>query len=396
MKTFGKILFSIMIIFLGLQIYSFVSSLSTNKSIGKQGDKAFLEEDVTFFNSIFEYYKEDVVFEDSNDDFKLRIFNVGTKDNNLLIFLAEGIKQEDSNKVLKLYLKLKSGKEVEQHLIAAGNEDWYLQWLYLEGLYENQLVFDEIHEIKISFSDDQLIYEKQGNPILSVKDYDITSYLNNKNVLHAIVNKVGSVNEIDFNEEIGETVEYDLSVKVLLNEDLNKDDVYLIGNFNNFDINDKSFKLTNKKDTFLYEGSFEDLKIIGDEIQYSIVINGEIEVDNDDNPIIYSKKLTNDSDLSLFNIYKTETRVRLNDYNWIKWVGMLGYFLVMGVLTYLIYFRKKPVRASYNNKAVKDADVQVINKTKTENANMNLKKLEETVERDENLNIKKEENEQAK
>lgn len=396
MKTFGKILFSIMIIFLGLQIYSFVSSLSTNKSIGKQGDKAFLEEDVTFFNSIFEYYKEDVVFEDSNDDFKLRIFNVGTKDNNLLIFLAEGIKQEDSNKVLKLYLKLKSGKEVEQHLIAAGNEDWYLQWLYLEGLYENQLVFDEIHEIKISFSDDQLIYEKQGNPILSVKDYDITSYLNNKNVLHAIVNKVGSVNEIDFNEEIGETVEYDLSVKVLLNEDLNKDDVYLIGNFNNFDINDKSFKLTNKKDTFLYEGSFEDLKIIGDEIQYSIVINGEIEVDNDDNPIIYSKKLTNDSDLSLFNIYKTETRVRLNDYNWIKWVGMLGYFLVMGVLTYLIYFRKKPVRASYNNKAVKDADVQVINKTKTENVNMNLKKLEETVERDENLNIKKEENEQAK
>ena len=107
MKTFGKILVMILIFFVGIKLFGFLSRIANNKAIGKLGDEAIVEENDEFFRSIFEYYQEGLIYQGSKGDFNLNIYNVATKDNNLLLFLATGIDKKITNNVLNFSLKLK-------------------------------------------------------------------------------------------------------------------------------------------------------------------------------------------------------------------------------------------------------------------------------------------------
>ncbi|HHT39606.1 MAG: hypothetical protein RBS76_04030 [Acholeplasmatales bacterium] len=415
MKTFGKILVMILIFFVGIQLFGFLSRIANNKAIGKLGDEAIVEENDEFFRSIFEYYQEGLIYQGSKGDFNLNIYNVATKDNNLLLFLATGIDKKITNNVLNFSLKLKSGREIENILISIGEEAWYLQWLYLENLYDKQQILEDIVGLKITYTekkDEEVLVFEDKEAVISESDYNIVSYLKGDNTLYAYLDNIAALELEEKELAEGETNNYKLVVKALITEEI-VGDVYLIGNFNDYDINDKSYKLTKseqgisykiaeetEKTTFFYQSEgekFQAVEIRGDTIEYLFVIDGEIAGDENGEPLVFEKKLAQDvsefSDSKLENylaslgVYKVDKRANLKAFNYIVWIGMIVYIVVLGGLIYMMFIRQKPTRAAYSQNH-QTAKAKVVKEVKPQE-NININKISEIEERDENLAVKK-------
>ncbi len=250
MRTFGKIIFSILALFIGVQVFGFLNSVGTNKAIAKLADEAVVNEDYTFFNSIFDYYKEEILLDVEENGYKLKLFNVASSKSNIIIFLVEGVDKETVGAELIINVLLNGEQEagdgdLKPHALAIGEENWHLQWLYLDNLYPKQEELEDIYQIKITdLKGETVIFDLSGDPLIKVSEFDIISHVEAKD----------------------------------------------------------------------YES------------------NG---------------------------IIKVEKRANLRLYSWYSWVGVLAYLLIIGVITYFIYFRKPKRRAKFESTTTINKDQQV-------------------------------------
>lgn len=258
MRTFGKIIFSVVVIFLGFNILMTLNGISRNKAYADFGDQAYSDNDFNSLKKVFHYYYDDFIFEADEDDFNIKIINGAvylpkSSDNSnfLIVFLSN--KNLDKNLDL-ITLKLTSaGTEeiVEKYdlLPLSKKGTWYMQIVSMESFLNEDKKFEDIIKLEISIGEGNIVKTYEDEKLMSKEDYDL--------------------------------------VKIIDNEE----------------------------------------------------------------------------DLESFNIVKTNVLSNLRKYRWINWVGMISYLFFVGIVVYLIYFRKSfKIRKRIKNSQVKEAEVIEVTK----------------------------------
>lgn len=391
MKLLGKILFGIIVIFFGLSLFRCSQQSAFTEAVSYEADKAIKNNDYTFFKSIFqERAKDDLlseVIKDENDEvlFNLNLFLVGSEQNSSIIFLLDSYNKNPRPESLKLVIKTNKEEALEYELVALGKENWYLQWLHLDMLYQNQTFIEDILDFKVK-DDDKVLYDfnDELNPLITANEANLKAYIKRANVAISYSNETISKDTATLDELVsakGTSQTYKQTFNVTLNEETDKD-VYIVGNFNNYDLTDKTYELTkDKKDKLSYKGTF-DITTDDKELYYYVLV-GDTIVSENGAPKQFTRTYVNkDTDLIDVNI-ETIKPVKLNKYQYKIWIAMLVYLVIVALLTWALFLKKKkPARARYFKQT--QAPQQELEKPI---GNLNLRSISDIEERDDDLQV---------
>lgn len=364
MKTFGKIILGIIIIFAGIGIFSYVNGVAVHKAVGEQGDAAYLNKDLTFFKNRFEYhvdtplFAEAIEFEISDEyleengleeieektvSFELYIFhsaNATKQQGNYLtvlvkdLILPEEIKRETYLEMFFEYNVYKPKKEEPFNIVKIGKENWYLQWI--------KITLDNINGFTLKSGNLVLYNYDLEEPFLKAEDHDLIHLINKKDYLYNVV--VNISDELIVLEDVlrdyapGEEKSYELNLEIRLDGELKfKGDLYLSGEFNDWAIGNESYKLTKNKDDIYstkinYGSGFN-------ELYYTFTtLDGKVAVDKENNLKYYKYNyIDSEKDLSDYDIIKSEM-VNFNQYSYYKWIAMGIYVGVLVIILAIIFF----------------------------------------------------------
>lgn len=388
MKILGKVLFGLVVMFFGLSLFQCTQQSTFTEAISYEADQAIKEKDYTFFKSIFpQHANSDLLKEEVSSElisFNLHLFLVGSENNSSIIFIVDSYSNKPSSKTLKLNVKTNNKEEVSYDLVSLGKENWYLQWLHLDRLYDGQLFVEDILDFQIK-DEETLLYdfdESSGALIVS-NDSNIQSYIKHQNV--AISHPRTFINKADatLNEAVsekGSSKTYSQTFNVTLGDDTEKE-VYVIGNFNNYNLEDKTYKLT-KGNGSDYTATFD--ITTDDKVLYYYIIVGD-EVASDGSEALQYQRIYVDKETNLTEVnLNTVTPIKLNRYQYKIWLTMVVYLIIAGLSMWAIFFRKKKTRAEYV--PTKQAPKQSPKQTPSQE-NLNLKAITDVQERDEDLQV---------
>ncbi len=391
MKILGKILFGIIVMFFGLSLFRCSQQSAFTEAVSYEADKAIKNNDYTFFKSIFkERAKDDLLSEvvkDENDEvlFNLNLFLVGSENNSSIIFLLDDYNKDPRPESLKLTVKTNKEEALEYELVSIGKENWYLQWLHLDSLYLNQTFIEDILDFKIK-DGDKVIYDfnDELNPLITANEANIKDYVKKTNVATSYGKEFVSKDTAVLNELVsakGTEKTYKQTFNVTLDKETDKD-VYIIGNFNNYDLTNKTYELTkDKKDKLSYKGTF-DITTDDKELYYYVLVGDTIVSENGNPKQFVRTYVSKDTDLIDVNI-ETVKPIKLNKYQYKIWVAMIVYLVVVALLTWAIFLRKKrPTRARYSKQAPVPQK-----EPERPRENLNLRSISDVEERDEELQV---------
>ncbi len=377
MKTFGKILFGIVVILVGLRLYSCSYAGAFNKYISEEGDKAIVNDDLSFFKNRFEVYLKTPLIEETitlNDDvsFNLHIYQQAYQNDNFLTVLVDNLSIEKASNTLDLTIVSTIGGTRKFEMLRIGKENWYLQWV--------QLFLDEIKEIKIAHGDDILYHYDDEAGFLGASDFDLAALAAGENSINGVITKTTN-NPVDPNftdASVGEEKEYEVRLNFAFADKDLEDELYLSGNFNNWQENDNDYLLKKDKKTGYYTAKIK-IKTDYEALVFKLLTkSGKTITDKDNNIIYYTKELIDEEnfDLANYNIEKSE-KLNFSKYSYYSWIALGAYILVIGVVSYLLFFRqgKKP-------KAVYTKEQPPKQKPQEPQQNLNIKAIEEIKERD--------------
>ncbi len=391
MKILGKILFGIIVMFFGLSLFRCSQQSAFTEAVSYEADKAIKNNDYTFFKSIFkERAKDDLLSEvvkDENDEvlFNLNLFLVGSENNSSIIFLLDDYNKDPRPESLKLTVKTNKEEALEYELVSIGKENWYLQWLHLDSLYLNQTFIEDILDFKVK-DGDKVIYDfnDELNPLITANEANIKDYVKKTNVATSYGKEFVSKDTAVLNELVsakGTEKTYKQTFNVTLDKETDKD-VYIIGNFNNYDLTNKTYELTkDKKDKLSYKGTF-DITTDDKELYYYVLVGDTIVSENGNPKQFVRTYVSKDTDLIDVNI-ETVKPIKLNKYQYKIWVAMIVYLVVVALLTWAIFLRKKrPTRARYSKQAPIPQK-----EPERPRENLNLRSISDVEERDEELQV---------
>ncbi len=349
MKTLGRILIGIAVLFLGMTAFNYANGLAIHKDISEQGDAGVKDNDLTMFINRFEYYKETPLIDEHiivNDDvsFDLNIYqqaNVKNNAANYLTVLVRNLTIEDREKELKLKIDYKVTKQEEKDyitLISIGEENWYLQWM--------GLLFDEIDSISI-YHENLLLYEYEGEkPFLSAKDYDMASFIKGNSVYNGVLTNIAKdieyTNIPDRGANLGEEILYeiDFNFKTTGLDELG--DLYLEGYFNDFNTDHETYKLIKNKNG-LYENKFNFTSEY-ERLVFTLVTEEGDVVTNGDGEVVYFifNYLDEENfDINNFDIYKSIPQ-DFDKYSHYKWIVLIIYSAVLIIISVIVFLVKNP------------------------------------------------------
>lgn len=390
MKLLGKILFGIIVMFFGLSLFRCSQQSAFTEAVSYEADKAIKNNDYTFFKSIFkERAKDDLLSEvvkDENDEvlFNLNLFLVGSENNSSIIFLLDDYNKDPRPESLKLAVKTNKEEALEYELVSIGKENWYLQWLHLDSLYLNQTFIEDILDFKIK-DGDKVIYDfnDELNPLITANEANIKDYVKKTNVATSYGKEFVSKDTAVLNELVsakGTEKTYKQTFNVTLDKETDKD-VYIIGNFNNYNLTDKTYELTkDKKNKLSYKGTF-DITTDDKELYYYVLVGDEVISENGVAKLFTRTYVNKDTNLLDVNI-ETIKPVKLDKFKYKIWIAMIVYLVVVAVLTWAIFLRKKkPIRARFTKQA------PLPQKEEKPLGNLNLRSISDIEERDEDLQV---------
>src|SRR5690554_4418451 len=266
MKTFGKVILGIIVVFLGITIFNYANSVGVHKAVAEQGDAAYINEDISFFKNRFEYHLETPLLEEKveftiSDEYleekELEDVEDKTVSFDLFLFHSANVTKESGN-YLTVFVKdpyLDMFFEYTAYIpktdesfsiVKIGDENWYLQWI--------KITLDNINGFTLKH-DDLVLYEYSlEEPLLKAENYDLIRIVNKEDQIHGVVEKISDEkinldNLIDRNYLPGLEVSYELEIMFRLNGNLDyKEDLYLSGEFNDWAIGDERYKLSKNRD----------------------------------------------------------------------------------------------------------------------------------------------------
>lgn len=383
MKTFGKVILGIIVVFMGVIVFNYVNSVAVHKSVGYQGDKAYLDNDLSFFKNRFEYHKEEPLLHEEisflvSDEYiidneleltekevslEFYIFhsaNVSKDKGNYLtilvkdLVLPEGIKEE---KYLDLYFKYDAYQpkaEEAFNIVKIGKENWYLQWI--------KVTFDNINSIELKHGSLSLYEYDLDVPLLKAENHDLMHLVNKKdesyNILRKISEEVFPMSTPERSGSLKAEVDYEIFFNVRLAFDVAyKEDLYLSGEFNDWALADEEYKLK-KNSSGIYTTKIS-FKSNYDEVYYAITTTDGFVGVNEEGNIDYLSYLfiKTDQEISDYNIVKSYI-IKFDDYEYYKWITMGVYvgilLLTAGSVFGVTMYKNKKRRENRAIKAYED------------------------------------------
>lgn len=381
MKTFGQIILGAIAIFIGITIFNYTESTAFHKAVGEQGDAAYLNDDLEFFKNRFEYHKDTPLFEESvlfelsdeyleenkledieNKEVSLDIYifqsaNIVKNKGNYLTFLIKDLilpEEISEPPYLDLYFTHSSykPKKVESiGVVKIGDENWYLQWV--------QILLDDIVTFTLK-QDDLVLYEyDEEEPLLKAEEHDLIRKIEKKDKVQGIVKGFSEEKlELSYerNYEPDEIVEYELDFLFRLNEDLDiKEDLYLSGEFNNWEIGNERYKLVKTREGIYktkinYDSGY-------DEMYFTLTtLDGKSAIDNNEDVEYFVYNFINQEDeLSDYDIVESFV-VTFTEYNYYKYISLGVYVGVIAIVVVIIAVvvvqsnKKERAKYAYLNK----------------------------------------------
>lgn len=384
MKILGKVLFGLVVMFFGLSLFQCTQQSTFTEAISYEADQAIIKKDYTFFKSIFpQHAKSDLLTEEVSSEtlsFNLHLFLVGSENNSSVIFIVDSYSNKPTSKTLKLTVTTNHKETITYDLVSLGKENWYLQWLHLDRLYDGQSFVEDILDFQIK-DEEVLLYDfdESAGPLIIANDSNIQSYIKRQNSAISHPKTFLNKSEVTLNETVsdkGTSQTYSQTFNVTLSEDSTKD-VYVVGNFNNYNVEDKTYKLT-KGNGATYTGTF-DITTDDKTLYYYVVVGDDVATENGGALQYQRTYVQKETDLTEVNL-NTVTPVKLNKYQYKIWITMVVYLIIAGLSMWVIFFRKKKTRAQYvpTKQAPKQAPPQ---------GNLNLKAITDVQERDEDLQV---------
>ncbi len=208
MRTFGKIIFSIAVIFLGFNLLMTLNGVSRNKAYADYGDLAYLEDDYEPLKKVFDYYHNDFLFEVDEDDFFIKVISGavyksknGQNGNFIIVYLGNKNLNEEA---INLEFKFTTENEYEENSkepfkLVALNKDanWYMQIIDMNTFLNEEKELENIVKMELSYNKDEIIKTYEGEKLLSVKDYDILTILENEEDLSSLnIIKTGTLTNL--------------------------------------------------------------------------------------------------------------------------------------------------------------------------------------------------------
>ncbi len=186
MRTFGKIIFSIAVIFLGMNLLTTLNSVSRNKAYSDYGDEGYLEDNYDALKQVFNYYRDDFIYEVSEDDYFIKVINGAVyqpknkqNENFIIFFLGDKNLEKDVNTInLKITTSGEEPIEKDFQLIALSKkEKWFMQIINLNYFLNEDKAFEDIVSIELSYDKDNLIGKYEDEKLISAEDYDLITIL---------------------------------------------------------------------------------------------------------------------------------------------------------------------------------------------------------------------------
>lgn len=360
MKTFVKILLGIVVAFFGISAFRYFEGKGFNKDVAEQGDAAIVANNFEFFQNRFEYYKEEPLVKkydvkvDDDISFDLFVYhqaNVKKSKGNYLTFLVHDLTIENKAPYLKLLFDFKVNEQPEDKfisLVKVGEENWYLQWI--------RLSLDEITSFRI-YHEDILLYEHAGlEPFLSDADFDLTHFIQNKNLVNGVIfglsNEPNILEPVSQGNELEEEIMYEIDFNFLFAEFKTDQDLFLSGPFNDWEEKNDKYKLYKDRSN-LYSTKINVTSKFEKLIFKVTASDGSVVVDEDNNVRYFTYDFidTENAQLEDFNIFKSN-EPSFNNYNYYKWVAISVYVVVIAAVGALLVFLNKPkqspIRPVYN------------------------------------------------
>lgn len=409
MKLLGRILFGFMVVVIGYYIFGISYQSRYNEFLVKEGNPAMTAEpkDYQFIRGFFENYRtEDVLSlegEVSGDyTYNLHAFIQSEGYYNRFTILLDDITNYD-NRTLGFKITTTNGTK-EDMIFRLSKENWYLNWVFLDQLHENQMYrFEDVLDLEIyipATKDKEKVviydYDETQGPLIKASEADILSIIKGINKVNHDALKFVSLDEAIETEKStlveGEEKTYNVSFNTVVPKDISTDaKVYVVGSFNNWTVSDE-YKLTRAEKGAFYSKEIE-IKSKTEEIEYQFVIGSEgssVEVDKDGKVVLHKHKLVDKENLNLENHgIKSVEPYKFSKYNWIIWRNVLIYLAVVALITWLVFFRKKrQPRARFTPGGVKK-DTTPKQAPQQPQQNLNLKSISDIEERDEDLNVVK-------
>ncbi|NMA05965.1 MAG: hypothetical protein GX931_06325 [Acholeplasmataceae bacterium] len=391
MKLLGKVLFGVIVMFFGLSLFRCSQQSAFTEAISYEADQAIKNNDYTFFKSIFsERAKDDLLTEvvkDENDEvlFNLNLFLVGSQHNSSIIFLVDSYSKDPRPEALKLVVKTNKESALEYDLVSLGKENWYLQWLHLDNLYLEQAFMEDIIDFKVKDGDKVLYdFNDELGALITANEANIQAYVKKENVavtyIKETINKDTAVIDEAVSEK-GTEKTYKQTFNITLSEETDKE-IYVVGNFNNYDLTDKTYELTkDKKKNLVYTGTF-DITTDDKDLYYYVLVGDEIVSKEGLAKQFTRTYISQETELIDVNI-ETVKPVKLNKYQYKIWITMIVYLVIAALSMWAIFFRKKkPVRARYSKQASTPEK-----EPEKPRENLNLRSIGDIEERDEDLQV---------
>lgn len=383
MKILGRILFGLVVMFFGLSLFQCTQQSTFAEAIAYEADNAIKENDYTFFKSIFpQRAKTDLlneVVEEETTSFNLNLYLVGSEANSSIIFLVDNYSKSPRPQSLKLFIQSNSKQDLQFDLVSLGKENWYLQWIHLDKLFEGQAFIEDVLDFQIK-DDTVLLYDfdESTGPLIASNDANLQSYIKKENVAIAHAQTFINIADATLDETVSEKVtstKHKQTFQVNLLEATNQD-VYVIGNFNNYDVTDKKYKLTKGKGND-YKGTF-DIETDDKDLYYYVLVGDKIISENNLAKQYQRTYVSKDTNLETLNI-ETITPIKLNKFQYKVWIVMIAYLAISGVMVWLLFFRKKKGHAQFKEPEPKQQPKP--------QENLNLKSITDVEERDSDLQV---------
>lgn len=409
MKLLGRILFGFMVIVIGYYVFGISYQSRYNEFLVKEGSPAMSAEpkDYQFFRGFFENYRTEDVLSlegETHGDYtyNLHAFIQSEGYYNRFTILLDGITNFEG-RTLSFKITTTNGSK-EDSIFKLSKDNWYLNWVFLDQLYDNQAYrFEDVLDLEIfipATKDKEKIivydYDETQGPLVKASEADILSVVKGINkVNHDILKFVplaeaGATEKSTFVE--GEEKTYNVSFNTVVPKDLDaSSSVYVVGSFNDWTVSDH-YKLTRADNGAFYSKDIE-IKSKTEDIEYQFVIGSDassVEVDKDGNMVFHKHKLVDKENLVLADhgISSVEP-YKFSKYNYIIWRNVLIYLVVVALITWLVFFRKKrQPKARYTPGGVKK-DTTPKQAPQPPQQNLNLKAITDIEERDEDLNVVK-------
>lgn len=195
MKGFGKIIFGIFVVIVGMLVYNRSKSKSIEKALKEQVVESHKNDDYSFFHEYYEYYKEDPVVqqkgliavdedtrpssEETEIKFDLYIYSqaIGNKKNarNIVTLVLANLEMENPSDVLNAVVKTTKGEDKEVIEFNLQKIDEELN-VYFTSIYFEKDSFDQliIYHTGYTTAEPIFLYDSGAeNTFMSLDDYDI-------------------------------------------------------------------------------------------------------------------------------------------------------------------------------------------------------------------------------